>query len=261
MQSLDRPCKPPGGGQACWGRAKDKADNRKVELSNVRHDRLKKLAKKIHNLAKDAFKHRPVAKAGGNAYAGAKTFTAKRGNQRGNRKRGTKAPSALRECDTLEPNYVCISFPGNRRQDLFWALKAAHLDLLLDVHAMGKAKVDQVHDPNWIPLDEAEHFKEFVELEGWSKLKAHISSIDLEMFEAEFDPARALAGKRNKYGLGPHWFVNEWGKAAVHAAKNGWGVLIFERWGGDESPWCRLERIFATQLLEVKYPGSVYTLK
>jgi hypothetical protein len=269
MQFLDRPRKPFGGAPPSWGRTKNKADNRKTELGLVRQDCLKKLAKKIHRFASDAVNHRPVVKRGGDAYAGAKAFTAAKrkpgraGAQRIGRNGAVKkkAPIALRECDTLTPKYVCISYPGSRRQDLFWALKAVNLDLLLDVHAMSKVKVDQVFDPNWVPLDEAEHFQEFVGLEGWSKLKSHISGIDLEEFETEFDPVRALAGKRNKYGLGPHWFVNEWGKAAVNAVTKGWGVIIFERWGGEVSPWCRLERIFATQCLQFKYPGCVYVFK
>ena len=80
------------------------------------------------------------------------------------------------------------------------------------------------------------------------------------MFEAEFDPIRAMKGKRNVWGYGPYWFVNEWGKAAVHAVRNGWGVIIFKRWGGAASPWCRLEWIFCTQCLQIKYPGSVFVL-
>jgi hypothetical protein len=128
---------------------------------------------------------------------------------------------------------------------------------------MSKKKFAEVLAPNWVALDDAvhaEHLQEFKQYEGWAKMIAHCSSIEL-MYVPNYvmDPlVKEKLDKENKYGLVPAWFVHEWTKAAVYAARHGLGVIMFKGWEGyDDSPWCKLERLFLTDCLVLAYPGSV----
>jgi hypothetical protein len=265
------------GGQSGWGRTKEKINNSKSELRVVRRVCLKKMAKCIHRHTAEALhrKYTEVAppKDDEVVIAAAQTkppptpakHEAKHeeGDSKGNKLQHNKLPpirKTVHPCESLEPRKLCISYPGLRRAELMQALVAAGLDLVLDVHAMAQRRVAETLAPNWVPLEDVEHLKEFRLYEGWAKMKAHCSSLELSFVpNYEMDPVlKATLDKENKFGLVPAWFVHEWTKAAVYAARNGLGIILFTGWEGyDDSPWCKLERLFLIDCLVLAYPGSV----
>ena len=85
----------------------------------------------------------------------------------------------------------------------------------------------------------------------------NFQAIDLDNYEVDPEVALQL-DRENKHGLVPAWFANEWTKAAIHAARDGLGVVFFGEWPGFlDSPWCKLELIFCQECLLKKYPASV----
>ena len=160
---------------------------------------------------------------------------------------------------TLKPAMFAISYPGASREVLFKVLHTMKLKLSEtggDVHVMDDLMVE-LEEEDEIPLPE-EWFDEFRDVEGWSDLLFYLS-------DGESISDVAADVKANGTGItAPRWFVEGWGKAAIHAAANcdktGSGVVVLRCWEGYESsPWCELEFRFC-KVLSALYPKSVYVV-
>lgn len=124
-----------------------------------------------------------------------------------------------------------------------------------DVHVMDDHMLELAEDEE-VPLPQA-WFQEFRGVEGWDELLFCLSDGEGLDIDGKTKPnGEALTA--------PKWFVENWAKAAIHAASNcattGSGIIAFQSWEGYRaSPWCEIE-FRLCKVLSAKYPRSVYVV-
>lgn len=155
--------------------------------------------------------------------------------------------------DAVAPKMITLSFPGAEKGYLHFILKEMmHLNSHAggDFYAMNETKSTVISKRKELP----NHWKSTLGgTKSWKEMIQLLKSIKVKGLYPFADGNSA-----------PHWFVDEWGKAAFYCAQKsatqGTGVIILKNWPGYTlREYCHLEFLFSKSLARV-FPNSVYVV-